>query len=54
MTKLEQLPRVIDKFALAEALELARLAGQEPNADQRRELQDEAVRLWQQAHGRRA
>ena len=47
-------PRVVDHTLAREAIEIASLAAHEPDHIQRRRLEAEALRLWQEAHGRLA
>ena len=43
---------VIDHDLLEEALEVAEAVGQEKDRDRRTALEQEAIRLWNEAHGR--
>jgi len=50
--RLTRLPNVIDHELLEEALVVAEAAGREKDRDQRTALEQEAIRLWNEAHGR--
>jgi hypothetical protein len=43
---------VIDHELLKEALEVAEAVGREKDRDRRTALEQEAIRLWNEAHGR--
>ena len=48
-----RLPRIVDRWLEAIALELASEAGREPDPLRQRELTERAIQAWQDAHGRR-
>jgi hypothetical protein len=43
---------IIDNDLLEQALKVAEAAGREKDRDRRRVLEQEAIRLWNEAHGR--
>jgi hypothetical protein len=44
--------RVVDHELLDEALKVAEAVGREKDRDRRTALEQEAIRLWNEAHGR--
>ena len=44
--------QIIDNELLKEALEVAEAVGREKDRDRRTALEQEAIRLWDEAHGR--